>query len=47
MSITEDMAFLESTQPNETKMNSLANRHLAAGNRNAMSERGTINSQRA
>jgi len=45
MSLTKDMAFLDSTQLTEIKMNSLANRHFAADNRNAMSNRGIINSQ--
>lgn len=43
----KDLAFPDSTQPTETNMNSFANRQFAAGSRNAMSDRGTINSQRA
>lgn len=47
MSTLKDMTFLDSTQPTETKMNSFTNRQFVAGKRNAMSDSGTINSQRA
>ena len=47
MSITKDMAFLDSAQPAQTKMNSISNHHFAAGNRNAMSDHSTIKKHRA